>query len=161
MGATTLELLSRETQYAIDQYLATGGKAIAFLDNQAHKRSKLLRLTPDGEAAYAEMDTRVRDLSRRLSAGLDHEDLLLRTRDWSETGAPPLDLLLIDGFHDFTPVQQEIVDRLAGSSRETIVTLPLDDTPVFRTAARTADAFPGLRRERLDGKVTMIAGTRP
>ncbi|MFM1560038.1 MAG: Gldg family protein, partial [Roseibacillus sp.] len=34
MGATTLEFLSTETQYAIDQYLVNGGKAIAFLDNQ-------------------------------------------------------------------------------------------------------------------------------
>ncbi len=34
IGNTTLELLSKETQYAIDQYLVNGGKAIAFLDNQ-------------------------------------------------------------------------------------------------------------------------------
>ena len=34
MGNTTLELISKETQYAIDQYLVNGGKAVAFLDNQ-------------------------------------------------------------------------------------------------------------------------------
>lgn len=34
MGATTLDFLSDETQYAIDQYLVGGGKAVAFLDNQ-------------------------------------------------------------------------------------------------------------------------------
>ncbi|MAT46015.1 MAG: hypothetical protein CMO35_01140, partial [Verrucomicrobiaceae bacterium] len=34
MGNTTLELISQETQYAIDQYLVNGGKAVAFLDNQ-------------------------------------------------------------------------------------------------------------------------------
>ena len=34
MGNTTLELISKETQYAIDQYLVNGGKAVVFLDNQ-------------------------------------------------------------------------------------------------------------------------------
>ena len=34
MGNTTLELISKDTQYAIDQYLVNGGKAVAFLDNQ-------------------------------------------------------------------------------------------------------------------------------
>ena len=34
MGYTTLELISKDTQYAIDQYLVNGGKAVAFLDNQ-------------------------------------------------------------------------------------------------------------------------------
>ncbi len=34
MGSTTLEGLSKQSQYAIDQYLVNGGKAIAFLDNQ-------------------------------------------------------------------------------------------------------------------------------
>ena len=34
MGNTTLELISTDTQYAIDQYLVNGGKAIAFIDNQ-------------------------------------------------------------------------------------------------------------------------------
>ena len=34
MGDTTLELISKDTQYAIDQYLVNGGKAVAFLDNQ-------------------------------------------------------------------------------------------------------------------------------
>jgi RecB family exonuclease len=92
-----------------------------------------------------------RDYAVALAAsGLDHEDLLLRTRDWFESSAPPLDLLLVDGFHDFTPVQQEIVDRLASAADETVVTLPLDDSPVFRTAARTAEAFAGYSRERLE-----------
>lgn len=34
MGTTTLEPLSKDTQYAIDQFLVRGGKAIAFLDNR-------------------------------------------------------------------------------------------------------------------------------
>ena len=42
MGNTTLELISKDTQYAIDQYLVNGGKAVAFLDNQ-HFVSQLLQ----------------------------------------------------------------------------------------------------------------------
>ena len=34
MGATTIDELSKESQYAIDQFVVGGGKAIAFLDNQ-------------------------------------------------------------------------------------------------------------------------------
>jgi|GEM_PF-1653810 len=34
MGTTTLEELSPESQYAIDQYLLRGGRILAFLDNQ-------------------------------------------------------------------------------------------------------------------------------
>ncbi|MHC4550249.1 MAG: PD-(D/E)XK nuclease family protein [Planctomycetota bacterium] len=84
--------------------------------------------------------------------GHDHEDLLLAARDrLAESYA----LVLVDGFHDFTPVQREIVDRLAARARTTVVTLPLDPDepghPIFATAARTAQAFAGYRREALRG----------
>jgi len=74
--------------------------------------------------------------------GPDHEDLLIRARDaLTET----CDLFCVDGFHDFTPVQKEIVDRLAARAGETVVTLPLDPQdarhPIFGTAARTREAF--------------------
>jgi len=88
-------------------------------------------------------------IARLADEGLDHEDLLLRTRETFRAGAPPLDLLLIDGFHDFTPVQKEIIDALIGKAAESIVTLPLGDSAVFNTAARTAESFAGLKRERL------------
>jgi ATP-dependent helicase/DNAse subunit B len=74
--------------------------------------------------------------------GPDHEDLLIRARDaLTET----YDLFCVDGFHDFTPVQHEIVHRLAARAGETVVTLPLDPHdprhPIFGTAARTREAF--------------------
>ncbi len=48
---------------------------IAFLDNPAHKRSKLLRLTPKGERAFAEMDARLKEIAARLAGDIGHEDL--------------------------------------------------------------------------------------
>ncbi|MHC4937870.1 MAG: PD-(D/E)XK nuclease family protein [Planctomycetota bacterium] len=74
--------------------------------------------------------------------GLDHEDLLLRTR---EAELPALDLLLVDGFHDFTPVQRQIIDRLAQGAAEAVVTLPAG----YQTADRTAASFPGWERQEL------------
>ena len=87
------------------------------------------------------------DYSAALAAvGKDHEDLLLETRDRFLEAAPPLDLLLVDGFHDFTPVQKQIIDLLAAQAGETVVTLPVGDT-----AARTADSFKSFGRETLKG----------
>ena len=48
---------------------------IAFLDNPAHKRSRLLRLTPAGETAFAEMDARVKAIAAQLAQGLDEQEL--------------------------------------------------------------------------------------
>jgi len=85
----------------------------------------------------------------------DHEDLLLAARDRLAVRPFSCDLVAVDGFHDFTGVQKEILDLLAGHAREILVTLPLDPDnrghPVFRTAARTAARFTGFREERLAG----------
>jgi DNA-binding MarR family transcriptional regulator len=48
---------------------------VEFLDNPAHKRSRLLRLTPAGETAFAEMDARVKAIAERLTEGIDEKDL--------------------------------------------------------------------------------------
>lgn len=40
---------------------------IEFINNPAHKRSKLLRLTPKGEAVFAEMSNRIAQLSETLA----------------------------------------------------------------------------------------------
>jgi ATP-dependent helicase/DNAse subunit B len=88
-----------------------------------------------------------------LPPAFDHEDLLLTCRDRLRERAPPLDLLLVDGFHDFTPVQRQIVELLAGAAKETVVTLPIDPRdrahPVFRTSARTLGTFRGYAEEAL------------
>lgn len=80
---------------------------------------------------------------------MDHADLLTRARDSLRTDARSYDLLLVDGFHDFTGLERQIVDLLADAAAETVVTLPLDPadrmSPVFVTAARTAAAL-GYRR---------------
>jgi ATP-dependent helicase/DNAse subunit B len=83
--------------------------------------------------------------------GPDHEDLLIEARD---ALAETYDLFCVDGFHDFTPVQQEIVHRLAARAGETVVTLPFDPGdprhPIFATAARTREAFSEYEEEVLD-----------
>jgi DNA-binding MarR family transcriptional regulator len=44
---------------------------IEFLNNPAHKRSKLLRLTPKGEAVFAEMSDRIASLAETLAEQQD------------------------------------------------------------------------------------------
>jgi len=102
--------------------------------------------------------------------GPDHEDLLLAARDGLRADPLELDLLLVDGFHDFTPVEREVVDAVADRAAETVVTLPLDPDdmaePVFATSARTAAGFAGYERVPLrenrraqSAQVAQTAGT--
>ena len=79
---------------------------------------------------------------RDALGGLDHEDLMLLTRDALERRPLAVDLLLVDGFFDFTPVQRRILDRLASHAAETLVTLPVNEE-----ALRTAESFRGFTRE--------------
>jgi DNA-binding MarR family transcriptional regulator len=48
---------------------------IEFLNNPAHKRSKLLRLTPKGEAVFAEMSDRIANLAETLAEQQDAAQL--------------------------------------------------------------------------------------
>ncbi len=48
---------------------------IEFLNNPAHKRSKLLRLTPKGEAVFAEMSDRIATLAETLAEQQDAAQL--------------------------------------------------------------------------------------
>lgn len=48
---------------------------IAFVDNPAHKRSKLVSITPAGEDRYAEVRDRLLALCGGLARGLDPADL--------------------------------------------------------------------------------------
>jgi len=70
--------------------------------------------------------------------GPDHEDLLLLTRDALLQRPLDVDLLLVDGFFDFTPVQRRILDRLADHAADALVTLPVNEE-----ALRTAQSFAG------------------
>jgi DNA-binding MarR family transcriptional regulator len=48
---------------------------IEFLNNPAHKRSKLLRLTPKGEAVFQEMSDRIATLAETLAEQQDTDQL--------------------------------------------------------------------------------------
>lgn len=126
----------------------------------AVKEIKEQGLAPDEALAKAEAHFPPDARGRRLFAayarydrelpGPDHEDLLLRARDaLTET----YELFLVDGFHDFTPVQHQIVERLAARAKKTVVTLPLDPQdprhPIFATAARTRETLAGYDEEVL------------
>lgn len=96
---------------------------------------------------------RHRDLGKALTAyqkrvadggWLDQEDLELQAL--RRLAAEPAllsgkKLLLVDGFHDFTPVQHELLERLAGRVPESIFTLSFDaarhDNVIFQSARRT------------------------
>ena len=48
---------------------------IELIDNPAHKRSKLLRLTPKGEARYEELSAMFVDLIEQCARGMNEADL--------------------------------------------------------------------------------------
>jgi DNA-binding MarR family transcriptional regulator len=48
---------------------------IEFTNNPAHKRSRLLRMTPEGERLYAELSARMAELAERLAADMEIDDL--------------------------------------------------------------------------------------
>jgi DNA-binding MarR family transcriptional regulator len=71
-GAQTVPQIARyryvprqSVQKLANEMLKDG--VIEFVNNPAHKRSKLLRLTPKGEAVFAEMSDRIAVLSETLA----------------------------------------------------------------------------------------------
>ncbi len=48
---------------------------VEFVDNPAHRRSKLVRLTPAGAARHRALSDAIRDLSERLAADMDEAEL--------------------------------------------------------------------------------------
>ena len=66
---------------------------IKFIDNPAHKRSKLLRLTPQGERVDAEMTERLKTFAGYLAEDFDAAELATAARVLNAlraklTGAP-------------------------------------------------------------------------
>lgn len=53
---------------------------VAFADNPAHKRSKLVRLTAKGEALHAELTESIFAASERLAEDMDADDLRAAAR---------------------------------------------------------------------------------
>ena len=71
--ARTRPVARQRIQRIADELAAEG--LIEFIDNPAHRRSKLLRLTGLGEEAYRELTARLAASADRLAADLDPEDL--------------------------------------------------------------------------------------
>lgn len=63
----------QSVQKLANEMLSDG--VIEFLNNPAHKRSKLLRLTPKGEAVFAEMSDRIAVLAETLAEQQDAAQL--------------------------------------------------------------------------------------
>lgn len=59
----------QRVQRLADEAMAAG--LVEPVDNPAHRRSKLLRLTPKGEAELAALEERIRGECERLAEGLD------------------------------------------------------------------------------------------
>jgi DNA-binding MarR family transcriptional regulator len=79
-GAQTVPQIARyryvprqSVQKLANEMLADG--VIELVNNPAHKRSKLLRLTSKGEAVFAEMSDRIAALSETLAAQGDADQL--------------------------------------------------------------------------------------
>ena len=48
---------------------------VEFTDNPAHKRSRLLQITPEGQRVYADLSARMAELAEGLAADMDVGDL--------------------------------------------------------------------------------------
>ncbi len=66
--------VARQRIQKLANELAESG-LIEFIDNPAHRRSKLLRLTPDGEAAYEEIRKNMADMAEQLAIGMKEAEL--------------------------------------------------------------------------------------
>ena len=79
-GPQTVPQLARSRPVA-RQYVQTMANALAaeglieFVDNPAHRRSRLMLLTKKGERVYAGVDARVREVARRLGRGLGASEI--------------------------------------------------------------------------------------
>ncbi len=81
---------------------------------------------------------------QRTSHGLaDEEGLHWAARDALADGACPrfanLELIVVDGFTDFTRIQHEILRLLAGRARRLMISLPSDAPPTPLRAGRLSD----------------------
>jgi DNA-binding MarR family transcriptional regulator len=65
---------SRQRMQRLADELAAGG-LVEFIDNPKHRRSKLVRLTLDGEAHYRELNARFLSIASTLGADLSEADI--------------------------------------------------------------------------------------
>lgn len=65
---------SRQRMQRLANELAAEG-LVEFIDNPKHRRSKLVRLTPKGEARYRELDVRFLSIASTMGAALSEADI--------------------------------------------------------------------------------------
>jgi DNA-binding MarR family transcriptional regulator len=78
--------VARQRIQRIADELAAEG-LVAFVANPRHKRSRLVRLTPKGETAFAALDARVLKAARTLCQGMDPGEVTAATALLAELGA--------------------------------------------------------------------------
>lgn len=65
---------SRQRMQRLANELAAEG-LVEFIDNPKHRRSKLVGLTPKGDAHYRELDARLRSIASTMGANLSEADI--------------------------------------------------------------------------------------
>lgn len=65
---------SRQRMQRLADELAAEG-LVKFLDNPKHRRSKLVQLTPEGDARYRELDARLLAIASTVGAALGETDI--------------------------------------------------------------------------------------
>lgn len=103
-----------------------------------------------GSARVAELARAYEEYGRRTASMLDAAEAPARAAEIVAAGGElpfPCRLLIVDGFYDFTPVEEALLAALAGRAERTICALPLDDkrpslfAPAARTRERLAEAL--------------------
>ncbi|AWC22719.1 hypothetical protein CO731_02185 [Aminobacter sp. MSH1] len=69
---------SRQRMQRLADELAAEG-LVAFIDNPKHRRSKLVQLTPKGEARYREMNAQLLAIASSMGVALSEADILNTT----------------------------------------------------------------------------------
>ena len=70
---------SRQRMQRLANELAAEG-LVEFIDNPKHRRSKLVRLTPKGDARYRELDARLLSIASTMGGALGEADIRKATR---------------------------------------------------------------------------------
>ena len=65
---------SRQRMQRLADELAAEG-LVEFIDNPKHRRSKLVRLTPDGDARYRALEARLLSIASTMGAALSEADI--------------------------------------------------------------------------------------
>ena len=65
---------SRQRMQRLANELAAEG-LVEFVDNPKHRRSKLVRLTPEGDARYRELDARLLSIATTMGVALSEADI--------------------------------------------------------------------------------------